>query len=252
MSSKTERNLQGVIFDLDGTLVDSNDADARAWTDALTEFGYPIPLEEARKLVGMGADNVLPRAVGIKADSDLGGQIDSLRGTLLRERYLATIDPLPEARSLLTRIHAEGLKLILASSGKEDEVDAIIDKLGPHAADLFDVRVSATAVKRSKPSPDLVLAALDQAGLSPSECVMLGDTPYDVIAAQGAGVPIIAFRSGGWPDGNLEGAAAIYDDPADLLEHYDNSILVKRESALARAAGREIEEIKEKKIEARR
>ncbi|HEX5324188.1 MAG TPA: HAD family hydrolase [Capsulimonadaceae bacterium] len=242
MSNTTERTLQGVIFDLDGTLIDSNDADARAWADALNQFGYPLKLEEVRKLVGMGADNLLPRAIGIKADSDLGRRIDALRGTLLKEKYFGTIEPLPRARSLIARIHMEGLKLILASSGKEEEVDALIGKLGPHVDDMFDARASANAAQRSKPSPDIVLAALDKAGLCAPECVMLGDTPYDIIAGQAAGVPVIALRSGGWPDGDLQGAVAIYDDPADLLEHYEDSPLARREGELAHIAGQRIEE----------
>jgi len=241
MPNLSGHNLEGVILDLDGTLIDSNDANARAWADALAEYGYPVPLDDVRKLVGMGADNLLPRAIGITKDTETGRQIDNLRGILLKDKYFGTIAAFPQARALLERIHSEGLKLILASSAKEAEARPLLDLLGPHAQELFDVTTTSNDAERSKPSPDIVQAALDRAGLSGSECIMLGDTPYDVIAAQAAGVPIVAFRSGGWPDGDLEGAAAIYDDPSDLLSRYDDSPLARREGELARVAGREIE-----------
>lgn len=236
----TTRNLQGVLLDLDGTLIDSNDANARAWADALGDFGYSVPLEKLRRMVGMGADNLLPQAVGITKDSDIGQGIDRQRAILLKEKYLAHVHALPKARELLERIHAEGLKLILASSAKAGEAEPLIDLLGPHAAELFDVLTTSDDAKRSKPSPDIVQAALGKAGLAGDECIMLGDTPYDMTAAEAAGVEMIAFRCGGWPDGDLEGAAAIYDDPADLLDHYDGSLLARRESELCHKAGEEI------------
>lgn len=243
--NNTQKTLQGVILDLDGTLIDSNDINARAWADALGDFGYQVPVDKLRRLVGMGADNLLPQAVGITKDSDDGKAIDNQRSLLLKEKYLAHILPLPKARELLERIHAEGLKLILASSARDEEAEPLLELLGPHTGELFDARTTSSDAKRSKPAPDIVEAALDRAGLSAGECIMLGDTPYDITAAKAAGVDVIAFRSGGWPDGDLEGAVAIYDDPADLLDRYDSSLLARRESGLAKQAGHEIEARKE-------
>lgn len=243
--NNAKKTLQGVILDLDGTLIDSNDLNARAWADALADFGYSVPLDRLHRLVGMGADNLLPQAVGITKESPDGQAIDNQRSILLKEKYLAHINPLPRARELLERIHTEGLKLILASSAKAGETQPLLDLIGPHAGELFDVRTTSTDAEHSKPAPDIVQAALARAGLSAGECIMLGDTPYDIIAGKAAGVEVIAFRSGGWPDGEMEGAAAIYDDPADLLARYDTSLLARRESALSKHAADEIEERKE-------
>src|SRR5579884_2656375 len=146
------RNLQGVIFDLDGTLIDSNDANARAWADALGDYGFQVPLEELRRLVGMGADNLLPRAVGIRKDTETGQGIDRQRSILLKEKYLAHILPLPRARQLLEKIRDSGLKLILATSAKESEVRPLLDLLGPHADGLIDTWAAAEPDMRSKPS----------------------------------------------------------------------------------------------------
>ena len=219
----TTTPVKGIIFDVDGTLIDSNDAHAHAWVDALAEVGIAVPFERVRPLIGMGGDKLLPRAAGIEQGSAAGKRADERRGAIFRERYLPGIAPLPGVKALLAALRARGFDLIVASSAKRDELDPLLAITG--AADVFTERLSGDDVTGSKPDRDLVSAALERLGLAPGEALMIGDTPYDIEAAAKAGVGTIAFRSGGFADDALAGARAIYDDPVDLLAHLDDSAL---------------------------
>ena len=219
------KRLQGVLFDLDGTLIDSNDANARAWVEAMNDYGYPQPIEEIRRMVGMGSDNLILRALGLKKDDEIAKQIANQHSILLKANYLADLKPANGAKALVQRLHDEGFRLVLATSGKSDEADAMLELLG--IAALIDVRATIDDAQNSKPAPDIILAALEKSGLSADEVVLIGDTPYDIVAGQGAGVSVIAFQSGGWHGADLDGAVAVYADPASLLTGYDDSILAK-------------------------
>ncbi|HMJ57315.1 MAG TPA: HAD family hydrolase [Polyangiaceae bacterium] len=215
--------LEVVLLDIDGTLVDSNDAHARAWVDALTAAGHDVTFDRVRRLIGKGGDKLLPESTGIDIDSAPGKELEELRSALFKKNYLPHVRPFPGVRALLQRMHDDNLRLVAATSAKEDEMNALLEKTG--AADLFFRATSSDDAERSKPDPDIVCAALRKAGCRPSAAIMLGDTPYDVEAASKAGVRIVALRSGGWSDGDLRGAVAIYDDPQSLLMQYDASPL---------------------------
>ena len=215
--------VRGVIIDVDGTLVDSNDVNARAWVDVLGEFGHQVPFERARGLVGMGSDTFLPEAIGVEKESPEGSAISERRSAIFKERYLSTIEPFAQVRALIERMRAQGLQLVVASSAQADEVEALLKLAG--VDDLLTERVSASDADASKPNPDLVVAALEKLGLRAGEVVMLGDTAYDIEAAKKAGVLSVALRSGGWQDDDLEDAVELYSDPADLLANYDTSWL---------------------------
>jgi HAD superfamily hydrolase (TIGR01509 family) len=217
--------LRGVILDVDGTLVESNDAHAHAWVEALAEQGIQVPFELVRPLIGMGGDKLLPCVAGIEEDSAKGMKISERRREIFEERYLPSLRATPGANELLRRMHAEGLKLAVASSAKEDELGPLLRVCG--ADKLIERKTSSDDADRSKPDPDIVHAALGRLGLPPGEVVMLGDTPYDLESAERAGVPLIAVRCGGWKDEDLAGALAVYNDPADLLAHYDSSPLAR-------------------------
>jgi len=216
-------HILAVIFDVDGTLVDSNDAQARSWVDALKEFGYSVPYEKVRPLIGMGGDKVLPETIGVQKDSEKGKQISKRRSEIFKEKYLPNVKPFPDAQKLLDRMRKQGLKLAIATSAQPDELRPLLQIVG--AADLIEDKTSARDVKSSKPDPDVMQVALKRVGYPPNEVVMIGDTPYDIEAARKVGVGAIAFRCGGWSDSDLAGAIAIYNDPADLLAHYDSSPL---------------------------
>lgn len=212
-----------VLFDVDGTLVDSNDAHARAWLDAFREFGFQVPYQRARRLVGMGGDKLIPAAVGLSKDEPRGKALAERRAAIFRERYLKQVRPFPGVRELVDRLRGEGLKVAVATSAQPDELRPLLRIA--RLEELLGESASAEDADRSKPDPDIVAAALRQARCPAAESVMVGDTPYDIEAARGAGVPTIALRSGGWDDEGLAGALAIYEDAADLLEHLEVSPL---------------------------
>ncbi|MFN2433730.1 MAG: HAD family hydrolase [Gemmatimonadota bacterium] len=221
--------LRGVILDVDGTLVDSNDAHALAWVEALAEHGHAVPFERVRPLIGMGSDKLLPEVTGIEVESDEGRRITESRKELFQRRHVPGLRAFPGVRPLLRRMRQQGLQLVVASSATEQDLRVLLEIAG--ADDLIEERTSSDDAERSKPDPDVVRAALRRSGLEAGDVVMLGDTPYDVEAAGRAGVGVIAVRCGGWSDENLRGALAVYADPAELLARYDASPLGDRAHA---------------------
>jgi len=210
-----------VLLDVDGTLIDSNDAHARAWVDAGREFGHETPYTTLRSMIGMGGDKLIPKAFGIAHDSKDGKAMAKRRSEIFRERYLPALKPFPKARELLGRMREDGYSLVVATSAQKDEMKALLRAAG--IEHLLEEATSSSDADSSKPDPDIVVAALEKAGAEASEAIMLGDTPYDIGAAKGAGVPIVALLCGGWPAEALDGAIAIYADPAGLLREYERS-----------------------------
>ena len=217
--------LKGVIFDIDGTLVDSNDAHAESWVDTFAEAGYDVPFAAVRPLIGMGADKLLPQTIGVSNESEIGKKLIKHRSELFGKKYLPHLRALKGSRDLVLRVRADSLKAIVATSARDQQLKGLLR--AAQVEDLMEEKATASDAKRSKPDPDIVHAAIEESSISPGELVMIGDTPYDVQAATKACVRIIAFRSGGWNDADLKGAAEIYDGPADLLARYDSS-LIKR------------------------
>lgn len=218
--------IKAVLFDVDGTLVDSNDAHAEAWVRAFNEFNVKVDPVEVRRSIGMGGDKLMPRVSGIEEESELGTKIADRRGEIFRTEFLPQLKALPSADRLVAAIADRGLTAVAASSAHKDELTKLLDIAG--ASTLMDAFTSSDDADESKPAPDIVHAALQQAEAEPSQAVMIGDTPYDVAAARSAGVRVIAFRSGGWLDPDLAGAIEIYDGPWDLLERLDDSVLMAR------------------------
>jgi HAD superfamily hydrolase (TIGR01509 family) len=216
--------IRGVVLDIDGTLVDSNDAHAHAWVEALAESGIQVPFAAVRRLIGMGGDKLLPKVSDIVPDSSEGQAILKRRLQIFTARYLPSLRPFPGVRDLLKHLRKMGLRLAVASSAKRAELDALLKICG--AVEFIEDKTSSDDADRSKPDPDIVKAALQKLDLPPANVLMLGDTPYDIESAGRTGVSVIAFRCGGWSDADLARAVAIYDNPADLLAHYDASPLV--------------------------
>ena len=220
--------LKGVIFDIDGTLVDSNDAHAESWADTFAQAGYDVPFAVVRPLIGMGADKLLPRTIGVSSESEIGKKLTELRSEIFRKQYLPRLRPLKGSRELVLRVRADGLKAIVATSAKDKQLKGLLE--AAEVEDLMEEKATSSDAKRSKPDPDIVHAAIEESKIPPTQLLMIGDTPYDIEAAAKARVSTIAFRSGGWKDADLKGAAEIYDGPADLLALYDSS-LIKRAQA---------------------
>jgi beta-phosphoglucomutase-like phosphatase (HAD superfamily) len=215
--------VRAVLIDVDGTLVDSNDLHAQAWIRAFAAHGFSVNAGEVRRAIGMGGDKLMPRVSGIEEESELGRDIAERRGEIFSNELLSFVKPLPGAGELIRALRARGLTLVAASSAKEEELEKLLAIAG--VREVLGSRTSSDDADQSKPAPDIVHVALARAGVGPDEALMIGDTPYDIEAATRAGVRTIAFRSGGWADGELQGAIAIYDGPWDLLQRLDSSPL---------------------------
>lgn len=217
--------IKGAILDVDGTLVDSNDAHIRSWQGALSQHGYDCTYEEIRRLIGMGSDNLLPNAVGVEKDTPEGTRLSDAWSEIFERDYLPGLKAFSRTREMLLALKEHGLKLVAASSAKGDMLEKLLELAG--ATDLLEDSTSADDAKNSKPAPDIVEAALKKVGLKSDEVLMLGDTPYDIEAARKLGIGTIGLRCGGWDDEGLRGAVAIYDDPADLLARLEDSPLLR-------------------------
>jgi HAD superfamily hydrolase (TIGR01549 family) len=212
-----------VLFDVDGTLVNSNDSHARAWVEAFAEHGMPVDFAHVRRCIGMGGDKLMVEVSGVQKDSPAGEAIAERRVEIFAERYLPQLEPFRDAARLVDALKQRGHTIVAASSATRDELQPLLAAAG--VAALMDDSTSSDDAEESKPDPDIIQAALKKAGASPAEAVMIGDTPYDVEAALRAAVAVIAFRCGGWTDADLQGAVAIYDGPWDLLAHLEQSPL---------------------------
>jgi len=211
----------GVLLDVDGTLVDSNDQHAHAWVRALAEASVTVEFAAVRRLIGKGGDKLLPEISGIDAESTQGKAIGKRRGEIFRVEYLPKLRPFPGVREMLARMSREGLKLAVASSSERDQLESLLEVCG--ADEFIAASTSSDDAENSKPDPDIVRAALQRLGQPPEKVILLGDTPYDIEASSKAGIRVVALRCGGWGDTDLGGAVQIYDDPADLLARFDAS-----------------------------
>ena len=210
--------VSALLFDVDGTLIDSNAAHAQTWAQALSEHGFPCEASRVRPFVGMGGDKLLPSVAGIAANSARGQAINSRKKALFFE-LLPQLAPMHGGRLLVSYLRKSKKRVIVATSADDREMHALLDRAG--VADLIPRRTSKDDAAHSKPDPDIVAAALAKAGSRKANAVMIGDTPYDIEAARRAGIRSIALRCGGyWSDAELAGAVAIFDDPAALLAHW--------------------------------
>ncbi|HZG40296.1 MAG TPA: HAD family hydrolase [Nodosilinea sp.] len=216
--------LDGVILDIDGTLVLSNDAHAQSWVEAFANHGYEVPFDKVRPLMGMGGDQLVPQLFpDLNEEEEPGKTIASEHKELVLNKYRPELKPTDGARALVQKLLDNGLHVVIATSASPKELSVMLEVA--KVDDLLHEATTSSDAENSKPAPDIVEAALKKAQMAPDRVVMLADTPYDIEAASKAGVDVIAVRSGGFSDEDLAGAIAIYDHPADLLQHYDSSPL---------------------------
>jgi HAD superfamily hydrolase (TIGR01509 family) len=214
------RRVTAAIFDVDGTLVDSVDAHAEAWTRTFEAFGVKAAFEDVRWQIGKGGDQLMPVFLSPAELKAFGKRLDEQRAELFRKRYLPSVQAFPEVRALFEVLRAQGLRLALGSSAKSKELEKY--KAIARIADLVDAETASEDVERSKPHGDVFHEALKQLGNpDPAEVLVVGDTPWDAIAARKAGLRTVGLRCGGFSDEDLHrgGCVEIYDDPADLLEN---------------------------------
>jgi len=215
----------GILYDVDGTLVDTNYLHVVAWARALRASGHHVPMRKLHETVGQGSDRFVETVLGHE-DSDVADAHTDFYGPFLHE-----LTPFDGAADLLRATKKAGLVVVLATSASAKEAQRLREALD--ADDAIDEVTSKDDVEESKPDPDIVQTALDKAGLDAAQAVFVGDTVWDVEAAKRAGLDCVAVLSGGIPERNLRdaGAVAVYRDVKHLLEEFGDSPLAKLASA---------------------
>jgi HAD superfamily hydrolase (TIGR01509 family) len=217
--------VQGIISDVDGTLVDSNDHHADAWLEAFREFGIDPAREAIREQIGKGSDQLIPCFLSPEQIFSIGDQLDRRKGEIFKSKYLKKVKALPGVPPLFERLHHDKKGVVLATSGGAEETEYYIGLLGIER--WIKGVVASDDVARSKPYPDLFHMVLDRFHWKSDEAVILGDTPYDAIAGAKIGLATIAVLTGGFTERSLRGAGAIeiYPDLPALLHAYHASCL---------------------------
>jgi HAD superfamily hydrolase (TIGR01509 family) len=217
--------IEAVIFDIDGTLVDSVDLHAQAWKETFKHFGKDIPYQMVRHQIGKGGDQLMPVFFSREELEEFGEEMEKFRSERFQRDFLPQVRAFPMVRELFQRLKDDGKKIALASSAKEDEIK--IYKKIARIDDLVEEETSADDADKSKPHPDIFAVALTSLDVEASEAVAVGDTPYDAEAAGKLGIPTIGMRCGGFRESELRsaGCVEIFDDPAELLARYDESAL---------------------------
>lgn len=217
--------IKAVLFDIDGTLVDSNDYHVTAWEEAFAEVGSRFERQVIHDQIGKGTDMLVPTLLP-DTDEESQEKLGEAHGEAFKSKFLNEVKPFPMARELLQRVQQAGQQVVLASSASKAELDHYLELLD--ASDIVSATTSADDVENTKPAPDIFATALKKTGsLAPDEVIVVGDTPYDIEAAKKCGIAAIGLRSGKFPDEALRqaGAIALYDDVAALLRDYDRSPL---------------------------
>jgi HAD superfamily hydrolase (TIGR01509 family) len=206
----------GVLFDVDGTLVDTTYLHTVSWWEALRQTDRHVPMATIHRAIGMGSDKLLDHLLGPERDRGADGKLRDAHDALFGE-YWERLVPLPRAADLLRACAERGLRVVLATSAAEHEVAALRRALA--ADDVVDTVTCAADAQESKPAPDILVAALEQSGLAAERVVFVGDSVWDVAAAGKLDIPCVGLTCGGTSRGELAGAGAVavYDDPAALL-----------------------------------
>jgi HAD superfamily hydrolase (TIGR01509 family) len=229
--SRKKVHKPAVLFDIDGTLVDSNYLHVHAWSRAFAEVGPPVEAWRIHRSIGMDGSTLLA-TLAADADEDTRSRLKDLHS-----RYYQQTAPLlrrlPGARELLDAVDKLGLQVVLATSAPDDELTLLREVLD--SDDLVSAVTSSKDVDTAKPQPDIIEVALERAGVDAAHAVFVGDAVWDVEACQRAGVPTIAVLSGGVSQGELEkaGAAQVFENSLELCQHIDDTPI----AALANMVG---------------
>jgi len=211
--------LQGIIFDIDGTLVDTNDLHARCWIEAFEHFGKHFDYELVRSQIGKGGDLLVPDLLNAKEMRRFGERLKKYRTDLYKRKYMPNAKPFDFVGDLFERLHESRVKLALASSSNPDEVEYYTRLLGVER--FIEAKTSKKDAKHSKPSPEIFQAALERVGTDPQFTFIVGDTPYDILAAHRSALPIIAVLSGGFARELLTKAEFIFEHAGEILDHHE-------------------------------
>jgi HAD superfamily hydrolase (TIGR01509 family) len=220
--------IEAVIFDIDGTLVDTNGAHVQAWRDAFNKHGHDVPAERIKREVGKGGDQLVPSILGKTGEGREGKAIDRDHGDIfLRLAGRQHFRVFPGVRELLAKLRRRRVRVALATSSKEEYVRAVEKSAGIDLRSLVDLVVTADDAGASKPAPDVVAAVLGKLRLPPEGCVFVGDMAYDAEAARKASVACVGLLCGGCSSEQAlraGGARSVWRDPADQLAHLDGAL----------------------------
>lgn len=225
--------MDAILLDLDGTLIHSNDEHALAWMQALRENGHEVAFASVRRRIGMGGDQLLPSLLNLEASSPLGRRITERQREIFRAAYLPHLHAIEGAHALVERFRREGFSLAIATSANREEAEAALAQT--KLIDLALPLVTSEENMASKPEPDILLRAMKRIGARAEKTRLIGDTPYDLIAAQRAGIRFVAFTSGGWSPQDFYEAEAVFDGPLELLRAFPLSPFGHR-APIARSA----------------
>ena len=221
---------KAIIFDIDGTLLDSVDLHAQAWQEAFRQFGHEIPFDRIRSQIGKGGDQLLPMFLSEDELKKRGKEIEEYRGNLFKRKYLGQVKPFPCVRELFLKVKSEGQQIALASSAKGDELKTFEEIA--RIEDLVEVETSSADAKRSKPHPDIFEVALERLGdgVTKEGVIVVGDSPHDAEGAKRAGLRTVGVLCGGFPEEDLRkaGCIAIYEGPEELLRRYEETPLAAK------------------------
>ena len=211
-----------LIFDVDGTLIDSVKAHAAAWQKAFREFGFDFPFDRIRGQIGKGSDELLKEFLSGEDIDRVGEKLSHRRAEIFKEEHMRHVRPFPRVRELFERIRADGHQLVLGTSATGPELETYMKLLGIEG--MTDGQTSADDAEKSKPNPDIFEAALAKVeGARPEDALVFGDTPYDAIAAKRGGMRPVGVLCGGFSEEQLReaGCVAVFPDVAGILERYD-------------------------------
>jgi HAD superfamily hydrolase (TIGR01549 family) len=214
--------VEYVIFDVDGTLVDSVDEHAEAWRRAFLEFGRDVPFAHVRSQIGKGADQLIPVFFNEEEIGRFGKELEEYRTQLFLKDFLPKIRAFPKVRELFQRLRKEGRRTALASSAKEEELKHYVKLC--RIEGLFEEATNKDEVDKSKPHPDIFAVAMKRLGdPEVSATVVVGDTPYDALAAGKLSLPTVGMLCGGFPADDLRaaGCRVLMKDPAELLARFE-------------------------------
>ena len=219
--------VKALLCDIDGTLVQSNWLHAEAWRVAFEAMDLHLELDAIRRQIGKGGDELIPVFVPWWKRPKVEESLKTYRKYVFQHGLRQQVEAIPGVRDLLLRVRAAGIKVAVATSSEKDDLDVMKHVAGME--DLVDEQTTSEDADRAKPHPDIFAAVVRKLGLSPDECMALGDTPYDAESAGKAGIRTIGVMTGGWSREDLfaAGCVEVYESVADLLQQFEQSALVR-------------------------
>lgn len=214
--------IKAVIFDIDGTLIDSNDAHAKSFVEAFKKFGKTISFIELKWLIGMGADLILEKYLSKSEIKSFGKDLTEYRKQIFLKKYLPKIKTFLNLKDLFTKLNSDKIQIALASSAGDEELEQY--KKLMKISKFLSEETTADDAANAKPAPDIFQAAIGKLKVvKKTEALIIGDTPYDAIAAVKAKIKIIGVKTGGWSEEKLkaEGCFEVYENIAEIYKNYE-------------------------------